>query len=39
MEHPENNAAYKGLTVNVGVEQPASVNPYLKNRPKRKGAN
>ena len=36
MEHPENNEAYKGLTVNAGVEQPASVNPYLKNRPRRK---
>ncbi len=36
MEHPENNEEYKGLTVNAGVEQPASVNPYLKSRPKRK---
>lgn len=30
MEHPENNEEYKGLTVNKGIEQPASVNPYLK---------
>lgn len=30
MEHPENNAEYKGLTVNGGVEQPSIINPYLK---------
>lgn len=36
MEHPENNEAYKGLVVNAGIEQPSSINPYLKNRPKRK---
>lgn len=30
MEHPENDDAYKGLTVNQGVEHPQSVNPYLK---------
>ncbi len=36
MEHPENNEAYKGLTVNEGVEQPSSVNPYLKLRKKPK---
>lgn len=30
MEHPENDEAYKGLAVNKGIEQPASVNPYLK---------
>lgn len=29
MEHPENNEEYKGLTVNAGVEQLSSVNPYL----------
>ena len=29
MEHPENNNAYKGLTVNSGIEKPSSVNPYL----------
>ncbi|MCD8260311.1 MAG: methylmalonyl Co-A mutase-associated GTPase MeaB [Bacteroides sp.] len=34
MEHPENNEAYKGLTVNRGIEQPSSVNPYLKGRKK-----
>lgn len=32
MEHPENNEEYKGLTVNKGIEQPSSVNPYLKSR-------
>lgn len=36
MNHPENNEEYKGLVVNKGIEQPASVSPYLKNRPKRK---
>ena len=35
MEHPENNEAYKGLTVNAGIEQPSSVNPYLKKFKKR----
>ncbi len=29
MEHPENSAEYKGLTVNKGVERPSMVNPYL----------
>lgn len=29
MEHPENSSEYKGLTVNSGVEQPSTVNPYL----------
>lgn len=32
MEHPENSEEYKGLTVNKGIEQPSSVNPYLKKR-------
>ena len=32
IEHPENREEYKGLTVNSGVEQPLSVNPYLKSR-------
>lgn len=32
MEHPENSEDYKGLTVNKGIEQPSSVNPYLKMR-------
>lgn len=30
MEHPENSSEYSGLKVNGGVEQPASINPYLK---------
>ena len=31
MVHPENDAEYKGLQVNNGVEQPVSIiNPYLK---------
>lgn len=30
MDHPENSDAYKGLTVNSGVEQPSIVNPYLQ---------
>ncbi len=37
MEHPENNEAYKGLAVNAGVEQPSSVNPYLKRKARRRG--
>ena len=38
MDHPENSEEYKGLTVNKGIEQPATVNPYLKNikRPQRR---
>ena len=38
MEHPENDETYKGLTVNKGIEQPSTVNPYLKTRrrPKRR---
>ena len=36
MEHPENNDTYKGLSVNAGIEQPASVNPYLKHRHKKR---
>jgi LAO/AO transport system kinase len=35
MEHPENNEAYKGLTVNQGIEQPSSVSPYLKRKPRK----
>ena len=34
MEHPENDEAYKGLVVNKGIEQPSTVNPYLKARPR-----
>lgn len=30
MDHPENNNEYKGLVVNAGIEQPSSINPYLK---------
>ncbi len=36
MEHPENNEAYKGLTVNAGVEQPSTVNPYFKRKVRRR---
>ncbi|ADV43280.1 methylmalonyl Co-A mutase-associated GTPase MeaB [Bacteroides helcogenes] len=36
MEHPENNEAYKGLAVNAGIEQPSSVNPYLKRRSRKR---
>ena len=36
MLHPENNDTYKGLSVNAGIEQPASVNPYLKHRHKKR---
>ena len=36
MEHPENSEEYSGLTVNSGVAQPPSVNPYLHMRPRRK---
>jgi LAO/AO transport system kinase len=32
MEHPENNAEYKGLTVHSGVEQPSIINPYLSRK-------
>ncbi len=35
MEHPENDSQYTGLTVNSGVAQPPSVNPYMR-RAKRK---
>lgn len=37
MEHPENSAEYKGLTVNDGVAQPSIINPYLnRQRVKRR---
>lgn len=37
MEHPENSDEYKGLVVNKGIEQPSTVNPYLKlHRPPRR---
>ncbi len=32
MEHPENDPNYIGLTVNSGVNQPPSINPYLKRK-------
>ena len=32
MKHPENSAEYKGLTVNAGVENLPSVNPYATFR-------
>lgn len=35
-EHPENNPSYKGLTVNKGVTDVPSVNPYTIKRPERK---
>ena len=34
MEHPENDAAYKGLKVNKGVSAP-TVNPYFKRAPRQ----
>ena len=38
MEHPEHSEEYKGLTVNKGIEQPSSINPYLnlRKKPKRR---
>lgn len=36
MEHPENDELYAGLTVNKGIEQPPSINPYLKKRARRR---
>ncbi len=35
MEHPENHEQYKGLTVNAGIEQPSSVNPFFKRKPRK----
>lgn len=35
-QHPENDPQYKGLTVNEGVEQAPSVNPYNRERVKRR---
>lgn len=34
--HPENDPAFKGLTVNEGVESLPTVNPYRKARQKKK---
>jgi LAO/AO transport system kinase len=38
-EHPENDPAYKGLTVNEGVGQVPTINPYQTNRRKRRDYN
>ncbi len=35
MYHPENESNFKGLTVNKGISQPPSVNPYLSKRSAR----
>ena len=35
MEHPENHEQYKGLAVNAGIEQPSSVNPFFKRKPRK----
>ena len=35
MQHPENDSKYKGLTVNQGVENLPSVNPYATFRRKK----
>lgn len=35
LHHPENSDEYAGLTVNRGIAQPPSVNPYLKPRKRR----
>lgn len=32
MDHIENNSEYAGLTVNKGIAQPPSINPYLAQR-------
>ena len=35
MEHPENDQAYKGLTVNSGVSSQPTVNPYRQVKKRR----
>lgn len=30
--HPENDAGYKGLTVNKGISQPPTISPYLQRK-------
>ena len=35
MDHPENSAEYKGLTVNAGIEQPERVSPYFRRAKRR----
>ena len=32
MKHIENNSEYAGLSVNQGVSQPPSINPYLAQK-------
>lgn len=34
--HPENDPAYKGISVNQGITDAPMVNPYVKKRPERK---
>ncbi|MDD3728167.1 MAG: methylmalonyl Co-A mutase-associated GTPase MeaB [Dysgonamonadaceae bacterium] len=34
--HPENDPKYQGLNVSKGVEKPPTINPYLKEKHKRK---
>ena len=36
MKHPENHEMYKGLTVNAGIEQPSSINPYFKRKVRKR---
>ena len=36
MQHPENDKAYKGLTVNEGIEQPSGVNPYFRRKARKR---
>ena len=36
MEHPENDQQYAGLAVNKGIQQPPSVNPYMKVHRRRR---
>ena len=36
MIHPENSEEYKGLTVNKGIEQPSTINPYRSFKRKAK---
>ena len=36
MDHPENSEEYKGLTVNAGVQNLPSVNPYSTFRRQKK---
>jgi LAO/AO transport system kinase len=36
VEHPENDPKYTGLNVNQGIVQPPAINPYLKNRVRRR---